>query len=464
MEGHAPSMAAFVIALIPLMTSLEEGMTGIVTPDYKCHKVKMFADDLKLFIKDVKEIENIYDKICKFERISGLNMHRDISRDKCQALPFGGHRAHNEWPEWVSVKSKIKVVGAFFSNSECIDKLNTESVSKAFYYALQKSFGVKGTIFQKVYFVNTYLFSKLWYISQCFKLDEKILDKMLGKALQFIYSGENERPIRPVNFRSQLVGGLGLIHPKIKAKAFLIKNMYHDFLQYDCNITDSWIVNNLYGYNLDFVKVYKEGLAMAPVKEIYDFLLHDSIYKNGSLIPSRAEKRSNNVKWSLVWKNLQSLKGVTPEAKCFAWKSSQDMLAVGSRIHRKNVERRCMSVLENGQNCLEIEDLEHRFRKCKNVQGVYSGMVEILETFLGQEVDFNLLIHFAINHRNKKKLVVALWLAVKVMFKIFQEKDRNKGQILREMVKEIDWNININRKLGSKCELRKLKEILVLKT
>ena len=114
---------------------------------------------------------------------------------------------------------------------------------------------------------------------------------MLGKALQFIYSGENERPIRPVNFRSQLVGGLGLIHPKIKAKAFLIKNMYHDFLQYDCNITDSWIVNNLYGYNLEFVKVYKEGLAMAPVKEIYDFLLHDSIYKNGSLIPSKAEKR-----------------------------------------------------------------------------------------------------------------------------------------------------------------------------
>ena len=72
MEGHAPSMAAFVIALIPLMTSLEEGMTGIVTPDDKCHKVKMFADDLKLFIKDLNEIEFLYDRICKFERISGI--------------------------------------------------------------------------------------------------------------------------------------------------------------------------------------------------------------------------------------------------------------------------------------------------------------------------------------------------------------------------------------------------------
>ena len=463
MEGHAPSMAAFVIALIPLMISLEEVMTGIVTPDEKCHKVKMFADDLKLFIKDLNEIENIYDRICKFEKISGLKMHRDPSRDKCQALPFGRHRAFKEWPVWVSVKNNMKVVGAYFSNNECMDKLNTENVSKAFYFALQKAFGVRGTIFQKAYFVNTYLFSKIWYLSQCFKLDGKILDKMLGKAFEFIYAGENERPVRPVNFRNKHLGGLGLIHPKIKAKAFLIKNMYFDFIQYNCNITDKGVVNNLYGYSEDFVGVYKEGLAMASVKEIYEFLLQDMVYCNGSLIPSRREKRSQNIKWSLVWQNVQSLKGLTQEEKCFAWKTSQDMLPVGSRVHRKNAERRCLRVLENGQNCLEIEDLEHRFRRCENVQRVYNGMVEILEAFLGQKVNFNHLIHFAINHRNKKKLVAALWLAVKVMYKIFQEKNRNNGQILREMLKEIDWNINMTRKVGSRSELRTLKEIILLK-
>ena len=122
-----------------------------------------------------------------------------------------------------------------------------------------------------------------------------------------------------------------------------------------------------------------------------------------------------------------------------------------------------MNVLENGQICLEIEDLEHRFRKCEKVEGVYNGMVGMLETFLGQKVDFNHLIHFAINHRNKKKLVAALWLAVKLMYKIFQEKNRNNGQILREMLKEIDWNINMTRKVGSRSELRTLKEIILLK-
>ena len=42
MEGHPPSMAAFVISMIPMMTdAIEEKMTGIVTPDDKIHKIKL---------------------------------------------------------------------------------------------------------------------------------------------------------------------------------------------------------------------------------------------------------------------------------------------------------------------------------------------------------------------------------------------------------------------------------------
>ena len=95
--------------------------------------------------------------------------------------------------------SKIKVIGALFSNSESIDKLNSDLVSQAFHNALQKSYGIRGTIFQKVYFVNTYLFSKIWYIAQCFKLENKMLCTILSKALSFIFAGENERPVRVVN-------------------------------------------------------------------------------------------------------------------------------------------------------------------------------------------------------------------------------------------------------------------------
>ena len=36
----------------------------------------------------------------------------------------------------------------------------------------------------------------------------------------------------------------------------------------------------------------------------------------------------------------------------------------------------------------------------------------------------------------------------------------NKEQILREVRKEIDWNLRLNRKVGSDGEILKLKEIL----
>ena len=140
-------------------------MSGIVISDGKCHKIKMFADDLKVFLKDLYEIDLIYDAITKFESISGLVMHRDPKREKCNALPFGSHREYQGWPNWVTVKNRIKVVGAIFSNDESLDKLNSDLVAKCFYNALQKSYGIMGTIFQKVYYVNTYLFYKIWYFT-----------------------------------------------------------------------------------------------------------------------------------------------------------------------------------------------------------------------------------------------------------------------------------------------------------
>ena len=354
MEGSPPSMAAFVISLIPLMLSVEEKMMGIVTPDDKVHRIKLFADDLKLFIKDLGEIGEVYDVICKFEQVSGLLMHRDPARGKCQALPFGSHRDNNLWPAWVSVKNKMKVVGAMFSNNEPLETINSNLVSQCFFNSLNKSFGIKGTIFQKAYFVNTYLFSKLWYSAQCFKIDKKILENILSKALKFIYAGENEMPVRPLNFRSKSLGGIGLINPILKSKALLIKNMYKDFLEYDCSINDEYIVSNLYGYPQEFVKIYKDGLATAPVKLIYNFILKDLIYVNESLIPSRNERKSANVKWSLAWKNLTIMKGLIAEEKCFAWKVQQDMLAIGVRIHRQNAERRCLTGLDGNQLCLEV--------------------------------------------------------------------------------------------------------------
>ena len=58
-------------------------------------------------------------------------MHRDPKREKCQILPFGTHRTYNSWPNWVTVRDQIKVVGVFFSNKKGqFEILNSDLIAK----------------------------------------------------------------------------------------------------------------------------------------------------------------------------------------------------------------------------------------------------------------------------------------------------------------------------------------------
>ena len=45
-----------MVSLIPFMKELEENLKGIVTANGKVHKIKLFADDLKTFLSDLREI------------------------------------------------------------------------------------------------------------------------------------------------------------------------------------------------------------------------------------------------------------------------------------------------------------------------------------------------------------------------------------------------------------------------
>ena len=386
-------------------------------------------------------------------------MHRDPGRGKCQALPFGKHREHQDWPNWITVKDEVKIVGAIFSNKGDLEKLNGSLVSKCFFDELHKSYGVKGTILQKVYYVNTYLFSKIWYTAQCFKLEKKMLENLLMKALKFVYAGQNERPVRSVNFRGRESGGLGLVNPVVKAKALLLKSMYREFVRKggDKNDVNSYI--NIYGYTKEFTEIITAGVTLNSSLYVYQYLNEGIICKNNSIIPSRNEKWVNNVKWRIAWRNWRHLKGMDADEIEFAWKMQQDLLVIGSRIHRQNAERRCLAEISVG-NCQEIETLKHRFTSCEGVEVFFMKCKNIIEEYLERGVSTDEIIYLSFNHRDKKRLCCALWFAVKAMYKVYQMKYSSKSQILRELVKEIDWNLELNRKIGSFQQMQNIKSII----
>ena len=78
----------------------------------------------------------------------------------------------------------------------------------------------------------------------------------------------------------------------------------------------------------------------------------------------------------------------------------------------------------------------------------------------GRTISFDDLIHFSFNHRSKQKLKCSLWFATKMMLKVFHLKCLNKAQLLQESVKELDWNLSMNRKIGSVREMMILRLII----
>ena len=72
---------------------------------------------------------------------------------------------------------------------------------------------MRGTPLQKVSFVNNYIYSKIRYVAQSIKLEAAVMKTIPPKTLNFIWAGQNERPVRALNFRSKELGGLGLVCP-----------------------------------------------------------------------------------------------------------------------------------------------------------------------------------------------------------------------------------------------------------
>ena len=60
------------------------------------------------------------------------------------------------------------------------------------------------------------------------------------------------------------------------------------------------------------------------------------------------------------------------------------------------------------------------------------------------------MLHLDFKNRDKSKMQSALWAAVKSLFMIYQKKIKCKSQLLRNLLKEVDWNLKMNLKVGSK--------------
>ena len=69
------------------------------------------------------------------------------------------------------------------------------------------------------------------------------------------------------------------------------------------------------------------------------------------------------------------MRGLNAYEKEFAWKLTQDMLCIGRRFHRANVERECKNDLGGGMTCIDIPDVLHNFVTCNGIKEIYGEVI-----------------------------------------------------------------------------------------
>ena len=438
LEGHASSMQIYCMATAPLLLALESKLKGIVTWDGIRHRNKSFADDLKVILAQPQEVITVDKIITEFEAVSGLILHRDISRRKCNVLTFGSHRNYSSWPAWVNKVSRVKIIGAIFSNEDNIAMLNSKEVERCTLARIYGSASVRGTLLQKVYFLNTFIFSKLTYLAQVFILDEEVIKNITRKAHNFLYRGEYERPVAAVNFRSKEFLGLGLVHLPTKCKSLIMRTMFKEFLKKKIILINGDFSEFIYGHKGDLLELLKSYQELPSAKELYQCFLKGVIFRGDNLLPSRMEKKYLGTVWTKAYKNYKEIKFLNPKEKEFYFRFVHDLLHLGARKHVKGADKTCRRH-DLGLKCNDLETRSHFFMQCPPVHNIYWIFKEILQKFIRKKVSDEQILTVSFRCKDRIRNIIGVWFLNKVLFLILQEENEETSFILDKILNFIDW-------------------------
>lgn len=132
-------------------------------------------------------------------------------------------------PHLIQEADELKVLGVVFKKtwSESIDA-NYDKIVTDIKYRLSLNSFRKMNILQRVWFVNSFVLSKLWYTAQIFPPKNVHLAKIKSALGMFIWHNNMFKLDRRQLFLPFEKGGLGLHDPEAKCKALFLKNILRD--------------------------------------------------------------------------------------------------------------------------------------------------------------------------------------------------------------------------------------------
>lgn len=206
-------MLLFAVVLSPLMFYLERRLQGLALAN-ACLKVSAYADDAFFVLRCAEEVQTANQAFRIFGAGSGLA----VNPQKSGALAVG------RWDRGVELGypyvERMKVLGILFTKDiTTTSSLNWPEVLHAAKGVLSANIGRCLSLEQRVQFVNSYAFSKLWHAAQVLPIPKGAIKEANQAAYRFLWRGFTFKLTMEATFLSRAEGGIGAFDVGTKANS-----------------------------------------------------------------------------------------------------------------------------------------------------------------------------------------------------------------------------------------------------
>lgn len=399
-QGDPISMHLFVLYIHPLLYALER----VCGTDL----VVAYADDISVIASSTNKIHAMRDVFTCFGRISGavLNLKKTTSID------VGFVNGHPLQVDWLRTEDSIKILGVVFTNSiRRMISLNWDAaVNKVSQHIWLHSLRTL-TIHQKVILLNTFITSKVWYLSSILPLNGVHIAKITATMGTFLWRGHPARVPMHQLARSYDQGGLKLQLPAMKSRALMINRHVHE-------IGSMPFYNSFFSQahppipptNIPCLKAILQTYPRLP-PQIQQNPSSDQLHRYyvSQTDQPRVETRYPAVDWKRVWNNIRSKK--LPSSQRSSW-----YLLVNEKIEHRQLWHTIRRV--DNEQCLHCnaasETLKHKLRDCPRVEAAWAHLQQRLAITLQgrRRLTYEDLLHPVLNFasRNQKLEILKLFI------------------------------------------------------
>ena len=217
-QGCPLSPYLFICAVELLARSIrnDEKIKGIILKgSNKPIKIRQFADDTTLFLRDLIDFREVLSKIKMFAKFSGMQ----LNTSKSKVMPMSNVQCPKEYMYGIQMVCKIKIVGVFFSNKEqpCNIKENYDTRIKSLENLCRRWSKRNLSIIGKINIVKVFGISLFTHLINGIGIDQKRIAEINSIIFNFIWkvktSGAKtiERIKRKTLCNDKHSGGLNMI-------------------------------------------------------------------------------------------------------------------------------------------------------------------------------------------------------------------------------------------------------------